>query len=158
MQANPAHQAVHQEGCPGHVAGVFQQADEEEEQADLREENHHRPDTGDSASGDQVVEIARGHARADPLGQGIDSRLDAVHRVLRQPEDGLEHQRHHRDKNEGSPNAVGHHAVDPVGEQFVRGRGLAGDVLLDGEEPGVAGFDGGAAPVHAGCFETSSSR
>ena len=92
------------------------------------------------------------------MGQGVDGRLNAVHGVLRQPEDGLEHQGHHRHEDEQPPHAVGHDAVDSVGEEFAWWARLAGDVLLNGEEPGVAGFDGGAAPVHTGRFEALASQ
>ena len=53
---------------------------------------------------------------------------------------------------------MGHDAVDSVGEEFAWWARLAGDVLLNGEEPGVAGFDGGAAPVHTGRFEALASQ
>ena len=55
MQADLAHQAVHEEGRARHVAGVFQQADEEEKQQNLRQEDDDRADALDDAVDEQVV-------------------------------------------------------------------------------------------------------
>jgi hypothetical protein len=46
MQPHLAHQPVHQKRSSGHVPCVLKQANEQEQQQDLRQENHHRPHPG----------------------------------------------------------------------------------------------------------------
>ncbi len=47
------HEPVHQEGGADHVAGAFEQQDEEEEDEDLRQEGDDRADAGDRAVDDE---------------------------------------------------------------------------------------------------------
>jgi len=49
VQAGRPHDLVHQEGGPGHVAGVLQHDDEEEQDQDLGQEDQHAADPGDDA-------------------------------------------------------------------------------------------------------------
>ena len=58
-QPDAVHQAIHDERRAGHVAGVFQQRQHEEQQADLRQEHQHAADAADQPVGDEAVEIAR---------------------------------------------------------------------------------------------------
>ncbi len=54
------HQLVHQEGGADHVAGRFQQEDEEEQDQDLRQEDDDRADAADHAVDDQRAKHAFG--------------------------------------------------------------------------------------------------
>ena len=49
MQPGAAHDAVHQEGRARHVAEVFQQQDEQEQDEDLRQEHQNAADAGNHA-------------------------------------------------------------------------------------------------------------
>ena len=49
MQADAAHDAVHQERGARHVAEVLEQQDEEEQDQDLRQEHDDAADAGDHA-------------------------------------------------------------------------------------------------------------
>ena len=48
-EADFAHQTIHNEGQPGHVAGVLHQSDEEEENKNLRKKDDDVADAGDDA-------------------------------------------------------------------------------------------------------------
>ena len=64
MQARAAHDLVHQERRPGHVAEVFQQDDEEEQDQDLRQEHQNTTDPGDHAVCDEVLDQTVGQTLA----------------------------------------------------------------------------------------------
>ena len=73
VQADAAHQPVHDERRARHVAGVFQQADEEKENQNLRQETEHAADAADDAVGEQIAQIARRHRGFHPVGQRGDA-------------------------------------------------------------------------------------
>ena len=61
---------------PGHVTGVFEQRDEEEEKTDLRQEDHHGADALDDAVGQEILKspgpMEAPHLSGDPLDPGVD--------------------------------------------------------------------------------------
>ena len=111
VQADLAHQAVHEERRARHVAGVFQQANEAEEQQNLRQEDDDRADAGDDALHEQVVQVAGGHAVADPFAEAVHHSFNPAHRNLRKAEDALKHQRHEADEDGEAPDFVREDAV-----------------------------------------------
>ena len=52
-QADAVHDPIHQKGRADHVAGAFEQQDEEEQDQDLRQEGDDRADAGDRAIDDE---------------------------------------------------------------------------------------------------------
>ena len=58
-QPEPAQQPIHHERRPRQVAGVLEQADQEEQQADLRQEHRRAGDAADDAVGGQIADRAR---------------------------------------------------------------------------------------------------
>ena len=111
MQSDLAHQTVHQERRARHVTSVLKETNEEEEQTDLRQENHHGADTPDDAFDEQTLEFAGRQAGADLVAKPPDGVLQQVHRQARERKDALENQRHQRHKNQQTPDAVGQHPV-----------------------------------------------
>ena len=77
--APPRHQLVHQERRPGHVAAVFEQRDEQEQDHDLRQEDEHPADAADHAVDQQAAQrpgddrAVRPATRASPCPSSIES-------------------------------------------------------------------------------------
>ena len=69
VQPDPAHQTIHDERGARHVAGAFQQPDEEKQDQNLRQKNDHAAHAGDHAIGDQIAQIAWRHRVLDPVGR-----------------------------------------------------------------------------------------
>lgn len=118
MQSDPAHDAVHHEGAAGHVAGIFEEAEEEEQQDDLGEEHEHGADAGDHTVYDEVLQGAGGYDLGHEFAEGGGSGIDHFHGPLGEREDGLEHEGHEADEDDEAPDAVGDPAVDAVAECF----------------------------------------
>jgi hypothetical protein len=106
VQSHAAHQPVHQKRRARHVAAVFQERDEEEEQEDLRQEDEHAADAGDDAVGEQVGQQARRHLRACEFRERAKSPVNQVHRQRRPGEDRLEDQPHDEEQYEGAEESV----------------------------------------------------
>ena len=64
-QAEAAQHAIHHEGGAREIAGVLEQADEEEQQADLRQEDDRASDAADDAVGGEVADRARAAAPSE---------------------------------------------------------------------------------------------
>ena len=79
VQADLAHQPVHEKGGPGHVAGVLQKPDEEEQQQDLRQENHHGSHARDDAVHEQAVQVPGRQSAADEVAEPVHRRLERLH-------------------------------------------------------------------------------
>ena len=64
VQPGAAHDAVHQERRPRHVAEILQQQDEQEQHQDLRQEHQHRADAADQPVAHEAAQQpVRQHAR-----------------------------------------------------------------------------------------------
>ena len=91
VQAGAAHDAVHQERRARHVAEVFEQQDEQEQDQDLRQEDDHAADAGDHPVLDEALQQA-GRQRVVRHGaERIEAGRDQIHQRLRPGEHRLEH-------------------------------------------------------------------
>ena len=103
VQAGAAHDAVHQERRARHVAEVFQQQDEQEQDQDLRQEHQHAADAGDHAVLDEALQqafrqrVVRQHA--EPLEAG----RDQIHQRLGPGEHRLEHDEQQQQQDAAGP-------------------------------------------------------
>ena len=152
MQTRLGHEPVHDEGGARHVAGVFENPEEEIEDEDLRQKDDHATDTGDDAVGEQSAQVALGrHMIADPFGEGIRAVLDPIHRHLGEGEDAEKHQRHHPEEGDPAPDAVGEPAIELVGKRD--GVMAVAAVMRGGADladPIVTGVHGGGERIDAG--------
>ena len=125
MKARPdrpgaRHQPVHQERGADHVAGRFEDQDEQEQDQDLRQEHDHRADPGDHAVDDQRAKQAVGQARSPtwlpsaPIAASIQptgASLPGEHRLEHDEQDRGEDQRA-GDRVEQRPRRAGASAAD----------------------------------------------
>ena len=122
MEANPAHHAVHEEGGSCHVASVLKQADEEEKDQDLREEDDNTANACNDAVGEEVAQVTRRHGPLHGIREYSEARLDPIHRIGRNGENGDEHQHHHPEKYKPPPGLVSQKVIEPLGELVAHGR------------------------------------
>ena len=122
-----AHQPIHQERRARHVAGVFQQADEQEQQQDLRQKHDHRADARDDAVDEQVAQIARRQDAFHHVAQPADRPTRASPSAASaKREDALEDQRHEPHEDQRAPHPVRQHAIQPVAERLAASAGISG--------------------------------
>jgi hypothetical protein len=74
VQPGAAHDAVHQEGCARHVAEIFQEQDEQEDDDDLRQEHDDAADAGDHPVLQEALQQPRGQRVVNPLSGGFERR------------------------------------------------------------------------------------
>src|SRR5581483_3828704 len=156
MQADLAHEAIHEKRGARHVPGVLEQADEKEEEQNLGQKYDHGADTGDDTVHQKTAKITRGNLAGDKAADPMHECLDSVHRHLGEGEDALEHDGHDGDEHERAPELVGEDAVEAVAEGFLVDARLGDDLLMNGHDGAVAGFDGRGTPVHTGDVETGA--
>ena len=100
LKADPAHDAVDDERRARHVAHVFQQVDQREQDDDLRQKHEYRADSGDDAVCPEIGEKPlREHHSGQPS-KLAEKTFDPVHRRNRPGEDALEDKDHHRGERE----------------------------------------------------------
>ena len=126
-EAEPAEQPVHDEGRPGHIAGVLQEGQEDKQDGDLGQEGKYAAYTGDDAVHQQGLHpgSGAGHGQdpADPLGKAAaDEEVHPVGQDLSGPEGECEHGQHHQQEDGDGQELVGDDGVDLVGE----GQGIVG--------------------------------
>ena len=147
MKSNAAHQAIHQKGGARHVACVFEQANEEEQETNLRQENQNGAYAGDDAIDQQALQRSSREQMRNQLAEQVHALADLVHRPASKGEDALEHQGHDRQKNEHTPNAVSENAVEFVAEGVRCLARFDRDLLLNFGQASITGFDGHTAPI-----------
>ena len=94
---------------------VFEDREEEEQERNLRDEDDHRPDSGEDAVRDQILDRSVRPDRRDTRAQPADTRVDPIHDRLRQPEDRYEQRGHDRGEDQQSPKPVQEDAIDAIG-------------------------------------------
>ena len=114
VEPHLVHEAVHDEGGPGHISRIFHETDEEEENEDVGQKDNHSAHTADDAVGYQVLERAVVHQAADEAAELRHGAFDHVHRVLAQIERALEHQPDEEKEQRDAHEAVGQDAVDAL--------------------------------------------
>ncbi len=103
LQAHAVHHPIGDHGRPGHVARVLEDAEEEEEDQDLRKEDQHRSHAGPHAVDEQVANPRVRQMSGHPRPRGRDQPLDPVHERRRPREDRLEDQRARRPGRSAAP-------------------------------------------------------
>ena len=117
VQPGAAHDPVHQEGGPGHVAEIFEQQDEQEQRQDLRQEDEDAADPGDDPVTDKAQQPSLGKDGSGPHGQPVEGALNQLHRRLRPGEHRLEHQEQHCKEDDETEHGMQHDAIKPPGEE-----------------------------------------
>ena len=108
------HDAVHQEGGAGHVAAVFEEAEEEGQDEDLGEEDDDAANAGEDSVDEEGAEVGIWEGLGEEVGEGFLRGFDEVHRPLGDGEDAEEHGGHGREEDGPSPEAVGEDGVELV--------------------------------------------
>ncbi len=99
FEPETAHHPVGQQRCSGHVADSFEQADDQEQQGDLRQEHEHAADPTDHAVGQELTERSTDSV-ANRVGERADDALEQVDDRRGQGEDRLEERQHDGDEHE----------------------------------------------------------
>jgi len=158
VQAHRVHEPVHDEGCPGHVARVLEQADEQKQQADLRQKNHHRSHPGEHPVHQQAAEVAGGQHVGHPAAQPGHSGFERGHRQLRERENALEHQRHQRRENDKTQNPVRQHPIQTIARRLPHNDGFGDRCIVNRRHPGVPGFDRQRSPIESRRLQSTPGR
>ena len=114
METHLAHQPVHNECRSRHVASIFQDAQEEEEEHDLWQECDHGPDTAQCTGNNQVSQVSGGHQRLNTRSERMNTVANQIHRGLGPGEYRLEDERHQSEEPNEPPNLVRQDAVKCV--------------------------------------------
>ena len=117
MQADAVHGPVHDKGRTGHVAGIFEQRDEQIENEDIGQEHDHSAHTAQRTVDQHVAPHAFGHAQSDKLRQLADQPFYPLHGIGSQLEGGVEHDKEGNEKQREAQQAVGHDAVYALGQR-----------------------------------------
>ena len=128
-QADPAHEAVHDEGRTRHIAGTFEHREEEVEEADHRDEGRYRLQTAADTLGQQHVQPFRRTQTGQQFTKTINEQgggelIEEIDEGATDVDGEHEHQVHHHEKDRDAEHAVQHHAVDAV-------RDVARDLATD---------------------------
>ena len=108
------HEAVHDEGGSGHVAGVLHERDEEIEYQNLWQEHDDRAHTADDTVDQHGTHGTFGQRSTDEVAKPCHAHFYPVHRVLAQHKRDVEHQEQQgKEYGEAQP-AIRKHAVDEV--------------------------------------------
>ena len=125
MQSHFGHQLIHDKSCTCHVAAVFEEAEEDEQECYLREECYYACDSCKCAVDNQAAEISRRHRIEDGC----------------PAEDGLEDDGHHAEEQEESPYTVCDNPVDAIRQGAVgpplHSQGRCAEI----PDPCIAGFN-----------------
>ena len=117
VQAHTAHQAVHDERRASHVACVFKQAEEEEQDQNLRQKQHDSAHAGDRTVREKIAEISGRHHAPDPCSERSNLPVDPVHRILCEREDRQEQHGHDCTQHQPAQERMHDDLVDAVGDR-----------------------------------------
>ena len=123
MQSRPAHDAVHQEGRARHVAHVFQQQNEQEQDQDLRQEHDHAADAGDDAVLDEALQQAGRQRVMRQRAEHVESSRDQIHHRLGPGKHRLEHHEQHAEQDREAVDWMQQHGVHARGHRVRPRRG-----------------------------------
>ena len=137
LQSDARHGAVGDQRRARQIAGVFQDADEQEQQQDLRQEYHHRSDAAPDPVDQQRTQRRSGSSVPIQLPEAVMPACTRSISGLRPAEDGLEHGHHHHRKNERPGNRMQEDPVQAARPERGRGR-LIGRLPPDLRGPGAA--------------------
>ena len=130
VKADEVHYLVHEKGGPGHVSGVFQQGQEEEENHDVGQECEHGADSLDDSVRQHAREPSGAQQTAAPGAEGIDPRLDPPLGIGSEGECALEYgQKYQYHQREAEPPA-GQDGIYLHGKAVVRAVSAVNDGLL----------------------------
>ena len=120
-QADETHEAVHDKGGAGHVAGVLQKGEEKKHETNRRDEGGHGLDATADASGKDGHQPFRCPNAFEQLTKTINK--DGAGELVEKIDEGAaqvdgehEHHIHGHQKNRQAQHAAEHHRIDTVGE------------------------------------------
>ena len=151
-EADAAEKLIHHECHAGHVSGILQQREEEEQGHDDGQEAQHTAHTGEDAVDDQrvdgCVDVPRREGGVCRGGQGINAHFQQVLECQTDDAEGeVEHQRHDAHKGRDGGIAAREEPVDPGRAELLLALAGLHDGLLhqlvDEVEPHIR--DGGGA-------------
>ena len=116
MEADLAHDTIHQECGTRHVTRILEQPDKEKEDQDLRKEDDDTTDSCQHSVGEKVPEISGRHDGLQRFREFRESAIDPIHRILGNSEKGEKHQRHCPQEEEPAPDPVSQQVIEPLGE------------------------------------------
>ena len=145
VKSHAVHELVHDEGGAGHVAGVLQDGDEEEEDQDVRQERADTAHPRDDAIDEQVFDDAVGQHPCGDIAEPAEEAFEPRLRIGTQREGHLEHKPEEENQDGKAQPSVRQDfvggiggllvAIPPLGEGFEEG--TAHETVLR------AGDDGG---------------
>jgi hypothetical protein len=142
-QADGAHEPVHNEGGPGHVAGVLQRREEQEQATDDRDEGCDRLDAAADAVGEHGRQPVGAAEQAEQRGCAVDE--DRAEEDVEEVDEGAadvdghhEHRVHDDEEDRDAERPVQHQPVNPVGQVAPDLPGARQHRLDDPVHPGIA--------------------
>ncbi len=154
-EAGAGHDAVHEVGGAGHVAGAFEEADEEEQEDDLGKEDDDAADAADDAIDDEGAEVALGHGIFHPSCEQALEGLDPTHGDGGEGKDRPEDDEHDAEEDDPAVNGVQEKGVEAIGGGLLvdigppcgEGAEVADEGLAAGVGIGVGVFPDGLGGV-----------
>ncbi len=124
-KADGPHEAVHDEGGAGHVAGIFKERQEEEQEGDHRHEGRDGLDAGADAAGEQGDQPVGSAPAGHQLGRLVDQdraeeHVEEVDEDAGEVDRKQEHHIHHHQEDGDAKRPAEHDGVDPVGNRLGR--------------------------------------
>ncbi len=114
VQPHLRHDSVHDERRSSHVPAVLQRPEEEKQNADLREETEHRPNSRKHPVHNQRSKDPLGQPSGDRLAQRQLPRLNETHQRVCPGKDPQKKQQHHRRKDHRPEYTMRHNAIDSI--------------------------------------------
>ena len=111
VQAYLVHDRIHDEGFTGHVSRVFHQADEEEQDDDIRQESEDGAYTLQHTVYQHTRPPARCHQPVQPLSRQFDTACYPFLRISTEREGAPEHEIEHSHHDRESQPRIGQHLV-----------------------------------------------
>ena len=138
VQPDFPHELVREEADAGHIAGIFEDGDQSEEDHDLGNKDQDTAKSGQEPIDEQVAPPGRGQVLAQPAADSREGPVDGIHRELGEPEDALEQKEEYDQEDDIAPGPVEEEFVQAFGEEGPFQRvGLRYGVLHDDLDPGV---------------------
>jgi hypothetical protein len=118
VQAGAPHDAIHQERGAAHVAEVFKQQNEQEQDQDLRQEHNDAADTRNQTILNEALQKACRQGFVGGGTQRLEPRRNQFHDRLGPGKHRLKHHKEHAKKDEQSPHGMQKNTVDPGAQRI----------------------------------------
>ena len=122
MKPHIPHDAVHEEGRASHVAKIFEQQNEQEQDQNLRQKDNHAAYARNDAIFNEALQEASRQRCVNLIAEPIERGGKELHQRLRPRKHSLEHNKHDCEKNKQAADRMEKNPIKPGGQRIGRRR------------------------------------